>query len=151
MTEDCRINLYYPVTTIIYVFLHTTISVQVFRSNRTLTEDSSEEDKLWSLRKWLEWNCNWRNIFYQFRFRPTPIFMIDISKVKRGWFLENRKIWKGVYFSRFLEGIIGTKFDGSYYLNKLGMNKMYLLCGSLCRSHFIISSNFYLSRVVGRW
>jgi len=23
MTEDCRINLYYPVTTIIYVFLHT--------------------------------------------------------------------------------------------------------------------------------
>ena len=46
MTEDCRINLYYPVTTIIYVVLHATISVQVFRSNRTLTEDSSEEDKL---------------------------------------------------------------------------------------------------------
>jgi len=32
--------------------------------------------------------------------------MIDISKVKWGRLLENRKIWKGVYFSRFWRGLL---------------------------------------------
>ena len=43
-TTDNRLKYYYCVTTIIYVFFQ--ISVQVFRSNRRLTEDSGEEDKL---------------------------------------------------------------------------------------------------------
>jgi len=45
-TTDNGIKTGSPIPTIIYVFLHTTISVQVFRYNRTLTEDSNEEDKL---------------------------------------------------------------------------------------------------------
>ena len=46
MTEDNRLKIYYCVTTTIYVFLHTNLSVQIFRSIRRLTEDSGEEDKL---------------------------------------------------------------------------------------------------------
>ena len=123
-TTDNWIKTGSPIPTIIYVFLHTTISVQVFRSNRTLTEDSNEEDKLWSLRKWLEWNCNWRNIFYQFRFRPTPIFIIDISKVKRVDFLKIRRSRKGVCFSRFWRNLLKL----IWWKVLLGMNLEWIKC-----------------------
>ena len=46
MTEDCRIIINNCIVTTIYVFLHIKSSDKVFHSNRRLTEDSGEEDKL---------------------------------------------------------------------------------------------------------
>ena len=61
MTEDCRINLYYPVTTIIYVFLHTKhqfksfvltgndLTIQVDKINYNLKENDWNEIEEMSL------------------------------------------------------------------------------------------------------
>jgi len=40
MTEDCRIKIYYCVTTTIYVFLHTKSTVIVFLFNRGRPDDT---------------------------------------------------------------------------------------------------------------
>ena len=105
MTEDCRINLYYPVTTIIYVFLHTRYQFKSF----VLTGDA-----LKTLVKKINYDLqenDWNEIvieeisFTNFVFVYTNIYD-QYLRCQEGRFLENKTNKKGVWLSRLWRDLL---------------------------------------------